>query len=132
MPSLRDLLKPAAARFVKHEGVPVPVGTGNAYGKPVTFRPHGGSFAWFKVKYSVGGTVLLAETITVRVETVLDDGAALYIERSRSAAGSEWLSDDDLLGLVKHGRDVAAVRVCAKTNLPTTRASVAVTLVGYG
>ena len=132
IPSLRDLLRPATARFVKYENVSVPIGVNNVYGKPVTLKPLGAAFTWFKVKYSVGGTIAVIETITVRVETVLDDGSTLYIEKSRTTAGSEWLSDDDLQSLVKHGRDVTAIRVYAKTNLPSTNASVTATVVGYG
>jgi len=132
VPSLRDLLKPAAARFVKYENVSVPIGVNNVYGKPVTLKPLGGAFAWFKVKYGIGGTLALLETITVRVETVLDDGSTLHVEKSKTATGEEWLTDDDYAGLVKHGRDVVAVTARAKTNLSTTRASAAVTLIGYG
>jgi hypothetical protein len=132
IPSLRDLLRPATARFVKYENVSVPIGVSNTYRDPVTLNPLGVAFTWFKVKYSIGGSVAVLETITVRVETVLDEGSTLYVEKSVPATGSEWLSDNDLLSLVKHGSDVVAVRVYAKTNLPSTNASVTVTLVGYG
>jgi hypothetical protein len=134
------MLRLAATRLVKYENVPVPIGANNSYGSPVAFAPFGAAFAWFKVKYGVGGkvkygvggTIAVLETITVKVETVLDDGSTLYIEKSRTTAGSEWLSDDDYASLVKHGRDVVAVRVYARTNLPATDARAAVTFIGYG
>jgi hypothetical protein len=126
------MLRLAATRFVKYENVPVPIGANDSYGSPVAFAPFGAAFAWFKVKYGVGGTIAVLETITVKVETVLDDSSTLYIEKSRTTAGSEWLSDDDYARLVKHGRDVVAVRAYARTNLPATGASAAVTFIGYG
>jgi hypothetical protein len=132
IPSLRDLLWPAASRFVKYENVSVPIGVNDAYGSPVVFKPFGAAFTWFKVGYAVGGAIAVLEVVTVMVETVLDDGSTLRKEKSTTAARSEWLSDDDMLGLVKHGRNVIAVRVYAKTNMPSTGAAVTATLVGHG
>jgi hypothetical protein len=108
----------------------VTVGTGGTYGSATTITTPSGRVTYPRVKITWGGTFGTDETVTVKVEAVYSDGSTAYVEKSASATGSLWLTDDDVLTLVTQGKDIVKLNVYAKTNLAST--SVTVTVDAYG
>jgi parallel beta-helix repeat protein len=114
----------------KATGVGVAVGTGGAYGSAVAITSPSGRITYPRIKITWGGTFGTGETVTVRVEAVYSDGSTAYVERSATAVGSAWLTDDDVLALIAKGKDIIKLNVYAKSNMSTT--SVTVTVDAYG
>jgi parallel beta-helix repeat protein len=109
---------------------PVTVGTNGVYSGPTTIATPSGRVVLPKVKITWSGTFSTGETVTVKVEAVYTDGSTTYVEKSATATGSLWLTDDDVMTLVAHGKDIVKLNIYAKTNLSTT--SVTVTVDAYG
>jgi hypothetical protein len=114
----------------KSTGVSVPVGTGGAYGVAVSITSPSGRITLPRVKITWGGTFATGETVTVKVEAVYSDGSTAYVEKSATATGSQWLTDDDVLALIAQGKDIVKLNVYAKSSAPST--SVTVTVDAYG
>jgi hypothetical protein len=139
--SLGGILKTGANTKVKYNtgyytenfkstGVSVTVGTGGAYGSASAITSPSGVITYPRVKITWGGTFGSGETVTVKVEAVYTDQSTAYVEKSATAVGSAWLTDDDVLTLVTQGKDIVKLNVYAKTNLSST--TVTVTVDAYG
>jgi hypothetical protein len=114
----------------KSTGVSVPIGLNDNYGNPAVVTSPKGYFINPRVKITWGGTFGTGETVTVAVIFYYNDGTYAGIEKSATAPGSMWLTDDDYLALVTQGEDITQLRFHAKTNLAST--SVTVTIDCYG
>jgi len=114
----------------KSTGVSVTVGTGGVYGSPVSITSPSGVITYPKVKITWRGTFGTGETVTVKVEAVYSDGTTAYVEKSATAIGSLWLSDDDVLSIITQGKDIVKLNVYAKSSLAST--TVTVTVDAYG
>jgi hypothetical protein len=111
-------------------GLSVAVGVNGAYGTAKAIKSLSGLITYPRVKITWGGTFGTGETVTVKVEAVYSDGTTAYVEKSATAVGSLWLSDDDILTLIANGKDIVQLNVYAKTNLAST--TVTVTVDAYG
>jgi hypothetical protein len=114
----------------KVTGVSVTVGTGGAYGSATAVTTPSGRVTYPRIKITWGGTFGTGETVTVKVEAAYSDGTTAYVEKSATATGSLWLTDDDVLSLITQGKDIVKLNVYAKTNLSST--TVTVTVDAYG
>jgi hypothetical protein len=114
----------------KSTGVSVAVGTGGAYGSASAITSRSGVITYPRVKITWGGTFGTGETVTVRVEAVYRDGSTAYVEKSATATGSLWLTDDDILALITLGKDIVKLNVYAKSSATST--TVTVTVDAYG
>jgi nitrous oxidase accessory protein NosD len=114
----------------KSTGLSVSVGTGGNYGSATSITSPSGRITFPRVKITWGGTFGAGETVTVKVEAVYTDGSSVYIEKSATATGSLWLTDDDIIALISQGKDIVKLNIYAKTNLSST--SVTVTVNAYG
>jgi parallel beta-helix repeat protein len=114
----------------KASGLSVTVGTGGAYGSATAITTPSGRVTYPRVKITWGGTFGTGETVTVKVEAVYTDGSTAYVEKSATATGSLWLTDDDIMSLITQGKDIVKLNVYAKTNLSST--TVTVTVDAYG
>jgi hypothetical protein len=114
----------------KVTGLSVTVGTGGAYGSATSITTPSGRVSYPRVKITWGGTFGTDETVTVKVQAVYTDGTTAYVEKSATATGSLWLTDDDVLSLITQGKDIVNLNVYAKTNLAST--TVTVTVDAYG
>jgi hypothetical protein len=114
----------------KSTNVGVTVGTNGVYGSASTITSPSNIITYPRVKITWGGTFGTGETVTVKVEAVYTDGSTAYIEKSATATGSLWLTDDDIISLITQGKDITKLNVYAKTNLSST--SVTVTVDAYG
>jgi len=112
----------------------ITVGLNNTYGPVWEASPYNsvlsGRIAFPRVKIEWGGTFGSGETVTVKVVAVYTDGSSAYIEKSATATGSLWLSDDDIYSLLTLGKDIYKLQFSAKSNLSST--SVTVTVYTYG
>jgi hypothetical protein len=126
---IRDNLGFDTANF-KSTGVSVSVGTGGTYGSASAITTPSGRITYPRVKITWGGTFGTDETVTVKVEAVYTDGSTAYVEKSATATGSLWLTDDDIMSLITQGKDIVQLNVYAKTNLSST--TVTVTVDAYG
>ena len=116
----------------KSTGLSIPVGTGDAYGSAKTVLSPSGAIRYFKAKINVGGTFGTNETVTVKVEAVYPDGTTAYVEKSFTATGSYWLTDDDILALTKDASTILRLNLYAKTNLSSTSVTISVDVYGHG
>jgi hypothetical protein len=114
----------------KVTGLSVTVGTGGAYGSASAITTLSGMITYPRIKITWGGTFGTGETVTVKVEAVYTDGTTAYVEKSATATGSTWLTDDDIISLITQGKDIVKLNVYAKTNLSST--TVTVTVDAYG
>jgi hypothetical protein len=114
----------------KTTGLSVSVGTGGAYGSASAITSPSGVITYPRVKITWGGTFGTDETVTVKVEAVYSDGSTAYVEKSATATGSLWLTDDDILSIITQGKDIVKLNIYAKTNLSST--TVTVTVDAYG
>jgi len=114
----------------KSTGISVAVGTGGAYGSASAIISLSGVITYPRVKITWGGTFGTGETVTVKVEAVYTDGTTAYVEKSATATGSAWLTDDDVLSLITQGKDIVKLNVYAKSSAAST--SVTVTVDAYG
>jgi hypothetical protein len=114
----------------KATGLSVSIGVNGAYGSATSIKSLSGVITYPRIKITWGGTFGTGETVTVKVEAVYSDSSTVYVERSATAVGSLWLSDDDILTLIANGKDIIQLNVYAKTNLSST--SVTVTVDAYG
>jgi len=116
--------------YFKTTGLSVPVGTGGAYGSASEITSLSWAIAFPKTKITWGGIFNTGETVTVKVEAVYTDGITAYVEKSATAVGSLWLTDDDVLSLITQGKDIVKLKVYAKSSATST--SVTVTVDAYG
>jgi parallel beta-helix repeat protein len=114
----------------KATGVSVSVGTGGVYGSASAITSPSGRITYPRVKISWGGTFGTGETVTVKVEAVYSDGSTAYVEKSATAVGSLWLTDDDVLALVTQLKDIVKLNFYAKSSAAST--AVTVTVNSYG
>jgi len=110
--------------------VSVPVGTGGAYGNVVAITSPSGRITLPRVKITWGGTFGANETVIVKVEAVYSDNSTAYVEKSATAAGSVWLTDDDIMALIAQDKDISRLNIYAKSSASST--SVTVTIDAYG
>ena len=114
----------------KVTGLSVTVGTGGAYGSATAITTPSGRVTYPRVKITWGGTFGTDETVTVKVEAVYTDATTAYVEKSATATGSLWLTDDDVLSLTTQGKDIVKLNVYAKSSATST--TVTVTVDAYG
>ncbi|RSN72959.1 hypothetical protein [Candidatus Methanodesulfokora washburnensis] len=114
----------------KSTGLGVSIGTSGSYGSATSITSLSGIISYPRVKITWGGTFGTGETVTVKVEAVYRDGTTAYVEKSATAVGSLWLTDDDIMSLITQGKDIVRLNIYGKTNLPST--SVTVTVDAYG
>lgn len=110
----------------------VSIGLSNTYGSPTTVRTGSNTIKFFKARITWGGTFATGETVTVRIEVVYHDGTTAYVEKSATAVGSTWLTDDDILTLTKNASYISKINLYAKTSATTTSVTVTVDIYGHG
>jgi hypothetical protein len=108
------------------------LGTGGALGSAVSISPDSGytRIVPYGVRITIGGTIATGETITVRVTFARDDATSAYIDKSYTATGSYYLSEDDLIALWKNGVGVTSISVQAGSSASTTSATVTLAVRG--
>ena len=116
----------------KFTGLSVAVGTGGVYGAASTVRSASNVIKYFKARITFGGTFGTGETVTAKVEAVYHDDTTAYVEKSATAVGSVWLSDDDILTLTKNASYITKLNFYAKSSLTSTTATVSVDVYGHG
>ncbi len=109
----------------------VPVGTGGQYGGNISIDCKPLRISEFKPKITVDGSFSHNETVTVRVRIeFIDNSVTGGVTKTFSSAGSQWLTDDDLLALFPSQNVIWQILIDAKANSASTDASVTVS--GYG
>jgi parallel beta-helix repeat protein len=114
----------------KATGVSVAVGTGGTYGSASAITSPSGRVTLPRIKITWSGTFGTGETVTVKVEAVYSDGSTAYVEKSATAVGSQWLTDDDVLALITQGKDIVKLNVYAKSSAASTTVTVSVDAYG--
>jgi len=104
------------------------LGTGGSLGSAVTLSPDTNyvRIIPFGITIVVGGTVASGETITVQVKFNFDDGTNLYVNKSYTATGTYYLSEDDFRSLWKNGVGISSISVAAGSSASSTSATVTV------
>ena len=115
----------------KSTGNSVSIGLNNTYGPPTTITSPSNVITYFKARINFGGTFGAGETVTVKIEAVYHDGTTVYVEKSATSVGSIWLTDDDILTLMKNASYISKVNLYAKTNLTSTSVTVTVDVYGH-
>jgi len=109
----------------------VPVGTGGQYAGNVSIQCKPLRISEFKPKITVDGSFSHNETVTVRVRIeFIDNSVSGGVTKTFTSAGSQWLSDDDVLSLFPSQSVIWQILVDAKASSGNTDASVRVS--GYG
>jgi parallel beta-helix repeat protein len=112
----------------------IPIGVNGAYGSVLEANPYNavvsGRVGLPRVKITWGGTFGAGETVTVKVAAVYTDGTSAFVEKSATAPGSLWLTDDDIFSLIALLKDIYKLQFSAKTNLASTSATVLVQAYG--
>ncbi len=106
------------------------LGTGGTLGSASTISPDLRRILPQGIKISVGGTLATGESISVRITFNFDDGASLYVDKSYTATGDDYLSEADLQSLWKNGVGVSSIDVQAASSATTTSATVTVQVRG--
>jgi hypothetical protein len=114
----------------KISSLSVNVGTNNTWGSASNIKSPSGVITYPRIKITWGGTFRTDETVTVRIVAAYSDDSYTYIDKSSTATGSLWLSDDDVLSLIAQGKDLVRFDVYAMSNSAST--SVTVTVDAYG
>lgn len=109
-----------------------PLGTSGTLGSAVSITPSTGysRIVPLGVKITVGGTLDTGESITVRVTFVFSDNSTLYVSKTYTATGDDYLGDADFFTLWKNGVGVARIDVQAASSAASTAATVTVTVRG--
>jgi len=104
------------------------LGTGGSLGSAVTVSPDANYVRVIPlgVTIVVGGTVASGETITVQVKLNFDDGTSNYVDKSYTATGTYYLSEDDLRSLWKNAVGISSISVAAGSSASSTSATVTV------
>jgi len=104
------------------------LGTGGSLGSTVTLSPDTNyvRIIPFGITIVVGGTVASGETITVQVKFNFDDGTNLYVNKSYTATGTYYLSEDDFRSLWKNGVGISSISAAAGSSASSTSATVTV------
>ena len=106
------------------------LGTGGTLGSASTITPDLRKIIPQGVKITVGGTVGTGETITVRVTFNFDDGTSLYVDKSYTATGDDYLTEADLQSLWKNGVGISSIDIQADSSATSTSATVTVQVRG--
>ncbi len=108
------------------------IGTGGTLGSAVSVSPDTGysRIVPLGIRITIGGTLATGETITVRVTFVRDDGTSAYVDKSFTATGNYYLSEDDFISLWKNLVGLSRIDVQAATSATSTSATVTVTVRG--
>jgi len=77
----------------------IAMGVSNVYGAVTNVYSRKGRIVTPRLKITIGGTVLGAETITVKIQTFFFNNVSLFIEKTFNAKGEYWLNDADWLTL---------------------------------
>jgi len=114
------------------ESKSVAIGTGNAYGSATSFRPRSYRITHVGgVKITWSGTFGTGETVTAKITAVYRDGTSYYVEKSATAAGSVWLSSDELATLLQGWpKEIKRIDAQAKTSASSTSVTVSVQVIG--
>jgi len=104
------------------------LGTGGSLGSAVTLSPDTNYVRIIPLGITivVGGTVASGETITVQVKLNFDDGTSNYVNKSYTATGTYYLSEDDFRSLWKNGVGISNISVAAGSSASSTSATVTV------
>ena len=107
------------------------VGTGDAYGDPVEFAPKGRSLFVHLARVVVSG-IATGETVTVKLETVWDDGATSSAEIPFTSDGVVHVAGDSnwFALFSRDGHYIVKVRAYAKSDQASTAATATVYIVG--
>jgi hypothetical protein len=116
----------------KYTGLSIPIGVNDTYGPAREILTPSGVITNFRARITWGGTFGSGETVTVKIRVAYDDLSVAYIEKSATAPGSTWLTDEDIMSLVAHNKAIIKMDIYAKTNLASTTATVSVDLYGTG
>jgi hypothetical protein len=117
-------------RLRKAQAAPTP-GVNDVYGTAVQVSPSSGSDSLYPkgIKLTWGGT-FGAETVTIRTTFQFSDATSLSVEKSATAVGSQWLSDDDFLGVWKDAVRITRIDVDSKTSIASTSVTTTVDIIG--
>jgi parallel beta-helix repeat protein len=109
-----------------------PLGLANSFGQTQFLSILQNIFIPIKIKIAFGGT-FSSETIAVRFYVTYDDGTSTNPIGDKSSSGSNivWLSDDEILALVKDSANIIEIGVAATTTRSgSSGATVSITLFG--
>jgi hypothetical protein len=107
------------------------VGANNVYGPASTFLVYSGVIKHFDARINVSH-LASGETLIVKIEAVHEDGTVTYVERSFSSTGAYSVAFEDKLKLFGGGKEVIRLNFYAKTDRPSTSATVTVAVYGSG
>ena len=107
-------------------------GISDAYGAVSTVSPATGliGIELKKIKIAWTGTFNATETHTVKIQANYNDGTNAFIEKAATAVSSLWLTDDEILSLIKDGTYITSISTYAKTSLATSSVSKTITVLG--
>ena len=109
----------------------VPVGTGGQYGGNLSIQCRPLRISEFKPKITVDGSFSYNETVNVRIRIeFIDNSVSGGVTKTFTSAGSQWLTDDELLELFPSQNVIWQILIDAKASSGSTDASVRVS--GYG
>lgn len=106
------------------------LGTGGTLGAASTISPDLRRIIPQGVKITIGGTLATGESVTVRVTFNFDDGTSLYVDKTYSATGDDYLAEADLQSLWKNGVGISSIDVQAASSATTTSATATVQVRG--
>jgi len=105
----------------------VEIGTSDSYGPSADFPvPRGYLISRPIVKIEVSG--ISSETITVKISALYEDGTSSYIEKSFTADTTYYMTDEDWINLIQHGKMIELLFFNAKTDASSTSATVSATV----
>jgi hypothetical protein len=118
----------------KQENISIPVNPQTYVENPTVFKVAPSTISSFKAQVAVSGSFSQNENITVRFRLGFfdkDTGAGSgMVEKTFSASGSLWLSEDDLLVLYPYRDIVQSVLIDAKVDSSSSDATVHVSIFG--
>lgn len=110
-----------------------PNGVNDAYSSSVSVNPDSDFYSidLLKIKVTWNGTFGGGETHTIKIQANYSDGTNAYVEKTATATGSTWLTDDDILTLIKNGVVITSLSVFAKSSLASSSVTKTVQVIGY-
>lgn len=107
-------------------------GPAHTYGAAMTLEPTAGfsGIELYKVKVEWDGAFGAGQTDTVKIRCDYSDSTNAIVEKSASTVTSLWITDDEVVSLIRNGAFITSISVCSKSSSPDS-ISKKVQLVGY-
>ncbi|MCW4024478.1 MAG: hypothetical protein NWF01_05515 [Candidatus Bathyarchaeota archaeon] len=129
-----DVQGEGAGVAFKQENIGIPVNTPDYSDSPTVFKVAPSTISSFKASITVDGSFSQNENVTVRFRLGFFDkdtaAGSGVVEKTFSASGSLWLSEDDLLTLYPYRDIVQSVLIDSKVDSSSSDATVQVSIFG--